>query len=74
MSPCNTRQARAHVPWTSGEALREGKTEMSVDTSNGHPAMDYNQHKDTYNAFLRFSKIGIVLLVLLLAGMYVFLV
>jgi hypothetical protein len=52
----------------------EGTTEMSVDTSNGHPAMDYNQHKDTYNAFLRFSKIGIVLLVLLLAGMYFFLV
>lgn len=47
---------------------------MSVDTSKGHPAMDYNQHTGTYNAFLRFSKIGIVLLVLLLAGMYYFLV
>jgi hypothetical protein len=47
---------------------------MSVDTSNGHPAMDYNQHKATYNAFIRFSKIAIVLLVLLLAGMYYFLV
>ena len=53
---------------------REGKTEMSVDTSNGHPAMDYEQHKATYNAFIRFSKIAIVLLVLLLAGMYYFLV
>jgi hypothetical protein len=52
----------------------EGKTEMSVDTSNGHPAMDYNQHNETYKAFLRFAKIGIVLLVLLLIGMYVFLV
>ncbi len=47
---------------------------MSVDTSNGHPAMDYHQHNDTYHAFLRFSKVGIVLLVLLLAGMYLFLV
>jgi len=47
---------------------------MGVDTSDGHPAMDYDQHKDTYNRFLRFSKIGIVLLVLLLVGMYVFLV
>jgi hypothetical protein len=47
---------------------------MSVDTSNGHPAMDYDQHVDTYNAFIRFSKIAIVLLILLLAGMYYFLV
>jgi hypothetical protein len=47
---------------------------MSVDTSNGHPAMDYDQHLGTYNAFLRYSKIGIVLITLLLAGMYVFLV
>lgn len=47
---------------------------MSVDTSNGHPAMDYNQHTETYKGFLRIAKIGIVLLVLLLAGMYVFLV
>ena len=47
---------------------------MSVDTSNGHPAMDYAQHVGTYNSFLRFSKIGIVLIVLLLAGMYYFLV
>jgi hypothetical protein len=47
---------------------------MSVDTSKGHPAMDYNQHVGTYNAFLRFSKIGIVLIILLLAGMYFFLV
>jgi hypothetical protein len=47
---------------------------MSVDTSKGHPAMDYNQHVSTYNAFVRYSKIGTVLLVLLLAGMYYFLV
>ena len=47
---------------------------MSVDTSNGHPAMDYDQHKGTYNAFLRYSKIGIVLIIMLLVGMYLFLV
>jgi hypothetical protein len=59
--------------------LRANKSEggtiaMSVDTSNGHPAMDYDQHLATYNAFLRYSKIGIVLVVMLLAGMYMFLV
>lgn len=47
---------------------------MSIDTSNGHPAMDYTEHKRTYAAFIRFTQISIVLLVLLLIGMAVFLV
>ncbi len=36
--------------------------------------MDYNEHNKTYAGFLRLTKIAIVLLVLLLAGMKVFLV
>ncbi|MEQ1716923.1 MAG: aa3-type cytochrome c oxidase subunit IV [Hyphomicrobium sp.] len=47
---------------------------MSVNTSGGHPAMDYSEHNRTYSGFLRLTKIAIVLLVLLLAGMKVFLV
>lgn len=47
---------------------------MGVDTSKGHQAMDYNEHSRTYASFLRFTKISIVLLVLLLAGMAMFLV
>ncbi len=47
---------------------------MSLDTSNGHPDMDYAAHRDTYAGFLRLTKISIVLLVLLLAGMKLFLV
>ena len=47
---------------------------MGVDTSGGHPAMDYEQHTDPYSRFLRYSKVAIVFLVLLLAGMYYFLV
>ncbi len=46
---------------------------MSVDTSKGHPAMDYAQHKATYAGFIRGSQISIVLLVILLAGMAIFL-
>lgn len=46
---------------------------MSVDTSGGHPDMDYPQHKATYAGFIRGTQIGVVLLVLLLAGMAVFL-
>lgn len=47
---------------------------MSVDTSNGHPAMDYGEHQKTYAGFLRFTKYGIVFLVVLLLGMKIFLV
>lgn len=47
---------------------------MSVDTSSGHPAMDYAEHEKTYAGFLRFTKIAIVFLVVLLAGMKIFLV
>ena len=47
---------------------------MGVNTSGGHSAMDYAEHNKTYAGFLRFTKIAIVLLVLLLAGMKFFLV
>ncbi len=47
---------------------------LGHDTSDKHPAMDYEQHDDTYARFLRFTKIAIVLLVLLMAGMKYFLV
>ncbi len=36
--------------------------------------MDYEQHVETYRAFLRFSKYAIVFLVVLLLGMKIFLV
>ena len=47
---------------------------MSIDTSRGHPEMDYAEHNRTYTGFLQFTKVSIVLLVALLAGMYFFLV
>ncbi|MEW5964741.1 MAG: aa3-type cytochrome c oxidase subunit IV [Pseudomonadota bacterium] len=47
---------------------------MSVDTSKGHPAMDYREHNRTYHGFLRFTQISIALLVVLLVGMAIFLV
>jgi hypothetical protein len=47
---------------------------VSVDTSNGHPAMDYAEHTRTYAGFLRVTKIVIVCLVVLLAGMKIFLI
>jgi hypothetical protein len=51
-----------------------GGLNVAVDTSGGHPAMDYTEHNRTYAGFLKFTKISIVLLVLLLAAMKVFLV
>ena len=47
---------------------------MAVNTSGGHAAMDYSEHNRTYHGFLKGAQIGIVALVILLAGMYVFLV
>ena len=47
---------------------------MSVDTSGGHPAMDYKQSLETYGRFLKYTKFAIVFLVILLFGMYYFLV
>lgn len=47
---------------------------MGVNTTGGHPAMDYAEHNKTYAGFIRLTKISIVLLVLLLAGMKYFLV
>ena len=39
---------------------------MSIDTSAGHPAMDYDEHKRTYAGFVRGITIAVVLLVLLM--------
>lgn len=36
--------------------------------------MDYEQHVDTYQRFVRLSKYGVVFVVVLLAGMKFFLV
>lgn len=47
---------------------------MAIDTSGGHPAMDYAEHQRTYASFLKISQICIVALVLLMAGMAFFLV
>jgi hypothetical protein len=50
------------------------RLQVSIDTSRGHPEMDYAQHNQTYTGFINFTKYSIVALVALLAGMYLFLV
>lgn len=47
---------------------------MSIDTSDGHPAMDYKEHVRTYDGFIRGTVILVVLIALLLLGMLIFLV
>ena len=47
---------------------------MAVDTKGGHPAMDYAEHTRTYSGFIKATVGSIIFLVLLLAGMLVFLV
>lgn len=46
---------------------------MSVDTSEGHPAMDYDEHKRTYSGFMLATKISIGVVVLVLVLMAIFL-
>ena len=47
---------------------------MTLDTSGGHPAMDYAEHNRTYAGFIRGSVILCVLVAIILLGMLVFLV
>jgi hypothetical protein len=47
---------------------------LNIDTSKGSPSMDYNAHLQTYRDFVRLTKYGVVLVVLLLIGMKIFLV
>jgi hypothetical protein len=47
---------------------------MTVDTSGGHPDMDYREHVRTYEGFLRGTVVLVVLCVLILLGMLFFLV
>jgi Bacterial aa3 type cytochrome c oxidase subunit IV len=47
---------------------------MGIDTSGGHPSMEYSQHKETYGRFLSYTKVAIIFLICLLAGMFYFLV
>jgi hypothetical protein len=46
---------------------------MSIDTSGGHPAMDYKEHVRTYEGFIKGSIVLTVLTIILLVGMAIFL-
>lgn len=47
---------------------------MSIDTSDGHEAMDYREHIRTYNGFIIGTVVLVVLVALILFGMLIFLV
>ena len=47
---------------------------MSVDTSKGHPEMDYAEHEKTYAGFLTVSKYSTIIILVILALMAAFLV
>ena len=66
----------------SYQGMRSGQSDpiahreptMSVDTSGGHPAMDYKEHVRTYEGFIKGTVILVVSIIVLLIGMAVFLV
>jgi hypothetical protein len=62
------------APSSSITITNFGGNKVSIDTSRGHPAMDYAEHNRTYAGFLTLTKISIGALVALLAGMFLFLV
>jgi Bacterial aa3 type cytochrome c oxidase subunit IV len=47
---------------------------MQIDTSKGHPAMDYRAHFDTYRSFKNVAFWGSVLAAIILILMKIFLV
>jgi hypothetical protein len=47
---------------------------MSVDMNGGNPNMDYDAHKKTYGFFIKLVKYGTGVVILILLGMFVFLV
>lgn len=46
---------------------------MSVDMSGSHPEMDVEEHKSTYDGFIKASIVLIVLIAITLIGMAAFL-
>jgi hypothetical protein len=44
---------------------------MAIDTTKGHPAMDYKEHVRTYAGFVRATVMGIVFVGLILVGMLI---
>ncbi len=46
---------------------------MSLDTSKGHPAMDYPEHTRTYAGFIRGLVVLCLFVTVLLLGMLIFL-
>lgn len=47
---------------------------MTIDTSRGHPDMDYAEHQRTYNGFIRGTVILTCIILFILASMAYFLV
>jgi hypothetical protein len=64
----------ANVPHDVDNTAVTGATAMQIDTSKGHPDMDYKEHVGTYKGFLRMAQVAVVLVTLILVGMFVFLV
>lgn len=46
---------------------------MGIDTSKGHPAMDYPEHERTYNGFIKGTIFSTVAIIAILVAMAIFL-
>jgi hypothetical protein len=55
---------------TNGKS--RGKRRMKVDTSQGHPEMDYTQHESTYAFFLRATVVVTIVVICIVAFLAIF--
>lgn len=46
---------------------------MGIDTSKGHPAMDYAEHERTYKGFVKATTYTTLGVIVILAAMAIFL-
>jgi hypothetical protein len=63
---------RRHAAMPAFGAETIGAWIMSIDTTSGHPAMDYQEHVATYRGFIKLLQFGVVGCVLLLVFLAVF--
>ena len=62
--------ARGKLVYKHFEPIEDNRGySMSIDTSGGHPAMDYDEHEKTYKRFLSLCKWTVIVCAVILAGM-----
>jgi aa3 type cytochrome c oxidase subunit IV len=57
-----------------GATIRAQGSGMRIDPSEGHPAMDYAEHQNTYKLFTKLTLYTVAGVAMLMALLYIFVV